>query len=242
MGFVFEQFEFPYDVVFANDIDNSDLSSKYDVLILPDGAVLSSAPDTALSFQQRAQPAPEKIPAEWRSHLGRITLAKSLPRIRAFVENGGTLLALGDAAEIGYKLGLPVTDAIVDESDKPLPRSKYFVPGSVLSVAVDTTNAIAWGMSSPVDIFFENNPAFRLKPSAHENRVTQVAWFASPAPLRSGWAWGQKALDGAAEIVTAPLGEGSVVLYGPQVHFRGQTHGAFRFLFNGIYYGQVDRP
>ena len=242
MRFVFDQFEFPYDVVFANDIDNSDLSSKYDVLILPDGAVLSSAPDTALSFQQRAQPAPEKIPAEWRSHLGRITIAKSLPRIRAFVENGGTLLALGDAAEIGYKLGLPVADAVVDESDKPLPRSRYFVPGSVLSVAVDTTNAIAWGMGSPVDIFFENNPAFRLKPSARENRVSQVAWFASPAPLRSGWAWGQKVLDGAAEIVTAPLGKGRVVLYGPQVHFRGQTHGAFMFLFNGIYYGQTDRP
>jgi hypothetical protein len=31
-------------------------------------------------------------------------------------------------------------------------------------------------------------------------------------------------------------------LYGPQVHFRGQTHGAFKFLFNGIYYGQLDRP
>jgi hypothetical protein len=25
------------------------------------------------------------------------------------------------------------------------------------------------------------------------------------------------------------------------VHFRGQTHGAFKFLFNGIYYGQLDR-
>jgi len=239
MRYVFDQFEFPYDVVFANDIDNGDLRSKYDVLILPDGAVLSGAPDTALSFQQRTQPAPEKIPAEWRSHLGRITVAKSLQKIRSFVENGGTLLALGDAAEIGYKLDLPLANALIDENDKPLPRAKYYVPGSVLSVAVDTTNAIAWGMSSPVDIFFDNNPAFRLKSSARENGVSQVAWFASPSPLRSGWAWGQGALDGAAEIVTAPLGKGKVVLYGPQVHFRGQTHGAFRFLFNGVYYGQV---
>jgi hypothetical protein len=239
MRYVFDQFEFPYDVVFANDIDNGDLRSKYDVLILPDGAVLSGAPDTALSFQQRTQPAPEKIPAEWRSHLGRITVAKSLPKIRSFVENGGTLLALGDAAEIGYKLDLPLANALIDENDKPLPRAKYYVPGSVLSVAVDTTNAIAWGMSSPVDIFFDNNPAFRLKSSARENGVSQAAWFASPSPLRSGWAWGQGVLDGAAEIVTAPLGKGRVVLYGPQVHFRGQTHGAFRFLFNGVYYGQV---
>ena len=241
MRFVFDQFEFPYDVVFANDIDNGDLSSKYDVLILPDGARLSAAPDSALSFQSRNQPAAEKIPVQFRSHLGRITVARSLPRIKSFVENGGTLLALGDAAEIAYRLDLPVSDAIVGEDDKPLPTSKYYVPGSVLSVAVDNTNPIAWGAGPRADIFFDNNPAFRLRSSGADRGLKRVAWFDSPAPLRSGWAWGQKVLDGAAEIVAAPMGKGSVILYGPQVHFRGQTHGAFRFLFNGIYYGQLDR-
>jgi hypothetical protein len=242
MRFVFDSFEFPYEVVFANDIDNGDLKSKYDVLILPDGATLTAAPvDSNFLFQPRGQPAAEKIPAEWRSHLGRISAAKSLPKIRAFVENGGTLLALGDASEIGFKLDLPVTDAIVGDDDKPLPRSKYYVPGSVLSVAVDPSSAIAWGMNPRADIFFDNNPAFRLSSEAGAKGVKRVAWFDSPTPLRSGWAWGQKVLDGATEILTAPLGKGNVVLYGPQVHFRGQTHGAFRFLFNGVYYGQVDQ-
>jgi hypothetical protein len=242
MRFVFDQFEFPYDVVFANDIDNGDLSAKYDVLILPDGAVLSAAPDSALSFQSRSQPAAEKIPPEWRSHLGRITVNKSLPRIRAFVESGGTLLALGSASEIGYRLNIPVSNALVGEDGKPLPRSKYYVPGSVLSVAVDTSNAIAWGMKPRVDIFFDNDPAFHLQSDAAARGIERVAWFDTPAPLRSGWAWGQKALEGANEILTAPLGKGTVVLYGPQVHFRSQTHGAFRFLFNGVYLVQSDGP
>jgi len=242
MRFVFDQFEFPYQVVYANDIDNSDLSSKFDVLVLPDGARFYAADDSTRGFQQRTQPAAERVPAEWRPRLGRITTAKSLPKIRTFVENGGTLLALGDASEIGYKLGLPIDDAVADESGKPLPRSKYYVPGSVLSVAVDTANAIAWGMGPRADIFFDNNPVFRLESSARNRNVKPVAWFASASPLRSGWAWGQKILDGAAEIVAAPLGKGDVVLYGPQVHFRGQTHGAFKFLFNGVYYGQVKRP
>jgi hypothetical protein len=242
MRFVFDSFDFPYDVVFANDIDNSDLRSKYDVLILPDGAALTSAPENPeFTFQPRGQPAAEKIPAEWRSHLGRISEAKSLPKIRAFVENGGTLLALGDAAEIGHTLGLPVSDATLGDDNKPLPRAKYYVPGSVLSVAVDPSNPIAWGMNPRADIFFDNNPAFRLTDDAAAKGVKRVAWFDSPTPLRSGWAWGQKILDGATEILTAPMGKGSVVLYGPQVHFRGQTHGAFRFLFNGIYYSQVDK-
>ena len=74
-----------------------------------------------------------------------------------------------------------------------------------------------------------------------EQGIKRVAWFDSPAPLRSGWAWGQKTLDGASEIVVAPMGKGSVVLYGPEIYFRSQSHGTFRFLFNGIYYGQVNR-
>ena len=239
MRFVLDQFEFPYEVVFASDLDNADLSAKYDVLIMPDGATLSSTVDTTMSFQQRVQPA--RVPAEWRSRLGRITVEKTLPKIRSFVENGGTLLALGDASEIAYKLELPVSNAIVDESNKPLPRAKYYVPGSVLSVAVDTTSAIAWGMPPRADIFFNNNSAFKLESGAGGKGLKRVAWFDSPVPLRSGWAWGQRVLDGASEIVTAPLGKGTVVLYGPQVHFRGQTHGAFRFLFNGVYLSLLTR-
>ncbi|MDO8500233.1 MAG: M14 family metallopeptidase [Gemmatimonadaceae bacterium] len=242
MRFVFDQFEFPYEVVFANDLDNGDLSSRYDVLVLPNCARLSAPVDSTGSCQRRLQPPADKVPAEWHSRLGRITIEKTLPRIRSFVENGGTLLALGVASEIAYRLELPVSDAVVDESDKPLPRAKYYVPGSVLSVAVDTTNTIAWGMSPRADIFFDNNPAFRLQSGASAKGVKRVAWFDSPAPLRSGWAWGQKVLDDATEILVSPMGKGSVVLYGPQVYFRGQTHGAFRFLFNGIYYGQLNRP
>ena len=103
MRFVFDQFEFPYDVVFAGDLDTADLSSKYDVIILPDGARLSGADDTSGGFQQRMQP--DRVPAEWRSRLGRVTVGTTLPRLKSFVEKGGTLLALGNASEIGYQAG-----------------------------------------------------------------------------------------------------------------------------------------
>jgi hypothetical protein len=103
---------------------------------------------------------------------------------------------------------------------------------------VDTTSPIAWGMRPRADIFFDSNPAFRLLSDANSGGIKRVAWFDSAAPLRSGWAWGQKALDGATAIMVAPVGKGNVVLYGPLIDFRSQEHGAFRFLFNGIYYGQ----
>ena len=37
--------------------------------------------------------------------------------------------------------------------------------------------------------------------------------------------------------VEASLGKGKVFLFGPEITFRYQPHGTFKFLFNGIYYG-----
>ena len=62
--------------------------------------------------------------------------------------------------------------------------------------------------------------------------------FGSPSPLKSGWAWGQKALEGASAVIVAPIGKGHAILYGPEIYFRSQSHGTFPFLFNGIYYSQ----
>ena len=65
--------------------------------------------------------------------------------------------------------------------------------------------------------------------------VRPLAWFANATPLRSGWAWGQSYLDGAVEAVEAPIGKGTLFLFAPEITFRGQPHGTFKWLFNGIY-------
>jgi hypothetical protein len=57
--------------------------------------------------------------------------------------------------------------------------------------------------------------------------------------LRSGWAWGQQYLEQAVEVIDAPVGKGHLVLFGPEITWRAQPHGTFKFLFNGIYYGSA---
>ena len=88
-----------------------------------------------------------------------------------------------------------------------------------------------------MDVFFDNSPVFALDPSAAMKGTRAVAWYDSPAPLRSGWAWGQHYLEGGVAAVESILGRGRVFLFGPEVTFRAQPHGTFKFLFNGIYYG-----
>ena len=42
--------------------------------------------------------------------------------------------------------------------------------------------------------------------------------------------------------VEAQLGKGKVFLFGPEITFRAQPHGTFKFLFNSIYYGTSVPP
>ena len=55
------------------------------------------------------------------------------------------------------------------------------------------------------------------------------------SPLRSGWAWGQNYLEGGTAAIEASVGRGKLYLFGPEITFRAQPHGTFKFLFNGIY-------
>ncbi len=222
-----EQFEFPFEVVYPQTLDAGDLHSRFDVLIFVDGAI--PARDRA----RNTQPDPDEVPVEYRPRLGQITVAATVPRLRRFVEAGGTLLAIGSSTVVATHLGLPVADALTD-GGIPLPRERFFIPGSLLDMRVDASHPLAWGMGEHAVVFFDESRAFRVTAGPPGRDVATVAWFDSQTPLRSGWAWGQRYLAQAAAVLEARLGAGRVVLYGPEVAWRAQPHGTFKLLFNGL--------
>ena len=81
----------------------------------------------------------------------------------------------------------------------------------------------------------------KLKPEALLQNIRPVAWFDNDQPLRSGWAWGQHYLDGGLAVIEAGIGKGKLFIFGPEIAYRGQPHGTFKFLFNGIYYGSSNK-
>ena len=236
---LFEQYEFPFEVVYPQTLDAGNLNAKFDVLVFVDGAIpqRDSASGQGGGF---GQPPADSIPAEFRPWLGRVTVARTVPELKKFVENGGTILTIGSSTSLGYHLGLPIANALVEVAsgaERPLPREKYYIPGSILEARIDNTDPLAWGMDNRAMLFYDESPAFRLQPAASLRGVRPVAWYDTPTPLRSGWAWGQQYLDQAVSIIDAPVGKGRVVLYGNEVNWRAQPHGSFKLLFNGIYYG-----
>jgi hypothetical protein len=230
-----EQFEFPFEVVYPATLDAGNLRAKFDVLLFPDGGIPESEAGGG------GQPRAEDIPAEYRARLGRVSLKTTIPQLKRFAEEGGTIVAFGGSAVLGHHLNLPIDNRLVeaqpDGTEVPLPRTKYYIPGSILRVAVDNTNPLAYGLEKQIDVFFNNSPVMAIRPDATLRGVNVVAWFDSKTPLRSGWAWGQHYLDGGAAAIEAALGKGKVLLFGPEITFRAQPHGTFKFLFNSIYYG-----
>jgi len=249
--FVLEQFEFPYEVVYPKVLDAGNLMSRFDVIILPSG--VGPAPAGTGRGAGAAAAAgggggggggqsEEAVPPEYRAALGSYTATQTAPQLRKFLEEGGTILAIGRSGmNLAQLLGLPVENHLVERSadgaTRQIPVEKYYVPGSVLRVAVDKTAPVAHGFDNHVDVFFDNSPVFSLGPEAIMKGLKPIAWFDTASPLRSGWAFGQGYLNGGVEIVEASVGKGRLVMFAPEITFRAQPHGTFKFLFNGIYLG-----
>jgi hypothetical protein len=187
-----------------------------------------------------AQPTDPDLRSLCQVTSGTGTGATADANVRKFVEQGGVVVAAGSAAEaISATLNLPVSDYMVErqpgQPERALSSDKFYVPGSVLSVAVDQGAPSAAGAEEHIDVFFNNSPVFRLQPNASALGIRPVMWFDSAAPLRSGWAWGQNYLEGGTTAFEANVGQGKAYVFGPEITFRAQPHATFKFLFNAIY-------
>ncbi len=235
--FILEQFEFPFEVVYAKRLDDGNLNQRFDALLFVDGAIPAAASGGAVPGF-RPDDAPDDIPAEFRDRTGRLSVAKTVPALKAFLDNGGRIVTIGSSTSLATHLNLPIETHLVERTPtgvvRPLPRERFFVPASLLEVAVDTSAPSAAGMASSAIVMFDQSPVFRLLPDAPAQGVRPVMWFPNASPLRSGWAWGQTYLEGGIAAVEAKVGKGLLYLFGPEMMFRSQPHGTYRMVFNGL--------
>ncbi len=243
--FIMEQYHFPIEVIYPKDIDTGGLRGKYDVIVFVEGAIpaLPSATGGGRGGGGGggfgAPTNNDNIPEEFRARLGRITAEKSIPQLKKFIEEGGNVVTIGSSTNLAYHLGVPVSNALVEMvngQQQRLPGEKYYIPGSVLRVSVDSTEQAAWGMGSLADVYFDASPVFNIAPEANSKGIVKpIAWFPNNKPLRSGWAWGQAYLQDGVTAFVANIGQGKLYAFGPEITFRAQTHGTFKFLFNELY-------
>jgi hypothetical protein len=217
-----EAFDFPYTTVKDAEIQTGDLRSKYDVIILPDDqtATMMGAPEP-----HPGRPAPV-YPPEYRSAIG----DKGVEALGAFVESGGTLVALGEATEFAIeKFGLAVRNVIDD-----LPTTEFFCPGSTVKARFDNHHPLAYGMPDEGVVLFWDSPTFQIEPSQHNEWYETVVRYGDRDLLQSGWLIGEDHIAKKAGMVVAKKGKGRVILIGFRTQNRSQTHGTFKLLFNTL--------
>ena len=105
-----------------------------------------------------------------------------------------------------------------------------------MQIELDNNHPANWGMGKKADVYFSASPVFKLLPDAiAQEEITPLAWYASDKTLRSGWAFGQPYLQDGVAAFVAKVGKGKLFVYGPEITFRGQTHGTYKMLFNQLF-------
>ena len=210
--FVFDEYGFRYTSLVDQDVRDERLESQFDCVIIPHQLVRQL-------YQGFSR-------AHYASHFSGGLGNRGVAGLRQFVERGGTIIAWDDAARfLTRRLELPVTNPL-----GRLTHSEFFAPGSLLSIEVDTSHPIGFGMPKQAAALFMNGPAYRVQ------KGTIVANYSKEDTLQSGWLIGQQRIAGLAAVVSIPLGLGNAVLFGFRPHFRAQARGTYKLLFNSVYH------
>ena len=234
-----EQYQFPFKVVYPQELDGGDLTSKYDVIVFVGGAIpMATAGGRRGGGGGGGFGRTDDVPDAFKTMTGRVSADKTIPQLKAFLEAGGSIVTIGTSANLAYDLNLPVHNALVDVvggREVPFSGDKFYVPGAVLHASLDTADPANWGMPAEADVMYDSSPAFKLDKDAAKKGVKPLMWFATDKPLRSGWAFGQQYLKDDVAAFSASIGAGNLYAFGPEITFRGQSHGTFKLLFNELY-------
>jgi len=210
--YIFDTFNVPYTSITDADIRQGDLSSRYDVLLLP---------------SQRAREIIEGNSAENypKEFAGGITEA-GVENLKRFVEKGGALVCFDAACELAIKqFNLPVRNVL-----EGLRANEFYCPGSIVGLEVDNTLPLARRMPRNTVAYFINSQAFE----STDPKVRVVARFAKDNLLRSGWLLGEDKLRGKIAMAEVPFGNGRVVLFGFRPLHRAQAWATMPFVWNAI--------
>lgn len=230
---VLESHEVVYTTIHNAEIRAGNLHDRYDCIVLPSLSVKSmingASPDTTFP--------------EFVGGIGK----EGVVSLQDFVLSGGTLVCIDNASNLPIDyFNVPVRNIVAG-----LETSKFYCPGSVLRLWMDTRHPLGYGMPAWYSGYFARSQAFALgrdeadekdeggkkaKDRGPETRFPSevVSRFSDTVLLESGWIRGGDLIADQPAIVEVAYGKGRIDLLGFGVQRRGQPHGTFRILFNAI--------
>ncbi len=210
---LFDQAGVAYQEVRNEDIRAGDLNDRYDVLIFQD----QSPGSIVDGFSENVMPPP------YAGGIGE----EGVEAVAGFVEAGGRVVAIDAATDFAASaLDLDIRDAVDD-----LPAEEFYIPGSILRLDLDPDHDISRGVPAEnIAWYWRTSRAFEV----NDPRARVVGTYGEDDPRLAGWVLGEEHVAGQPALVEVEVGEGSVVLFGFQPNFRGQTVALYPLLFNSL--------
>jgi hypothetical protein len=214
-----EQYGFDFTSVYNHDVVAGDLHDRYDVIVISD----MSGSQITEGFAKGS------VPPRYAGGIGN----EGVRALDEYVRSGGTLVTWNSSSVFAVEaLHLPVKNVV-----ESLPRSEFFLAGSIVAMTVDPSQPVMTGMPERSKVFVARSPVFTVEES-YEGSVL-AKYQNEGSPLLSGYLLGEEHLHGFASALDVRYGNGHVILLGMRPQWRGQPFGNFRIVFNAALYSSV---
>lgn len=212
-----------YEVIQRTDVLEGNLIDDYDVIFLPDVSgsrmVSGNSPGSV----------PEEVwygPVQTTARTGGLG-DDGIAALKAFVDAGGLLICNNASCDF------PIDNDFIEDVDILKARNdpRFNAPGPIVRILPVLGIPMTYGADEEECVYQNQSPVF----DAPDDWV--VAYYPPEDEiLLSGLLEGAENLAGKAAIVDAPAagGSGHVVLFGTDITYRWQAHGAYFYLWNAI--------
>jgi hypothetical protein len=230
----FDEFEVPYDLIYKEQLVEGNLRAKYDVILTAE----QNLSKRTVMAKPNAKPVPY-LRSDKYKFLGMYGATpditggfgqKGVDAFGAFLEAGGTLIAIGDAARLPIEFGWAGT---VEKVAVPgLRAQRPLVQGEI----VRPEHPVFYGYAGKtIPVKYVGGQPLRVGIADEDNVLAR--YVGGPASVISGLMEGADSLKlkpFAVDIPRAHHGQGRVLLFSNNPIYRWQNHGEFNMVFNSL--------